>query len=299
LEAISVKVRKAVIPAAGLGTRFLPATKSQPKEMLPVVDKPGIQYVVEEALRAGIDDILIVTSRGKSGLEDHFDRSLELERRLEATGKERELEEIRRIATMAQVHYVRQQEALGLGHAVAMARSHVGDEPFVVMLPDEIVPEPRGDEPSLLGRMIEIAEARSASVLAVQEVPVEDVPGYGVIRHEQIDGDTTKVVDMVEKPPAAEAPSNLASRGRYVLAARVFDAIEETDAGVGGEIQITDALRTLAAEGSLFAYIHPAPIYDVGKKVDFLKATVELSLRRDDVSRPFQTYLRELMKRLD
>ena len=292
-------IKKAVIPAAGLGTRFLPATKSQPKEMIPVVDTPGIQYVVEEAVRDGIEDILIITSRGKSVVEDHFDRSLELETHLERAGKTDELKEVRRIGELADVHFVRQKEPRGFGDAVAAAQAHVGDQPFVVMVGDELVPEPRGDEPSLIRRMIEIYEERKASVIAVQEVPEENISAYGAIDPEQVSGDVVRLKDMVEKPDRADAPSNLASRGRYLFEPEIFEAIERTAEGYGGEIQLTDAIRLLAKEKGVYAYIHSGPIFDVGKKIDFLRATIELALRRDDLAKPLRDYLLELAPRLD
>ncbi len=284
-------VRKAVIPAAGLGTRFLPATKSQPKEMLPVVDRPGIQYVVEEAVRAGLDDILVITSRGKHTLEDHFDRSIELEAHLERTGKTEYLEEIRAISEMADFHYVRQKSPLGFGHAVLLAKQHVGDEPFVVMVGDEIVPEPRDGEPPLIGGMDAIYEKQDASVIAVQEVPPEDISSYGAIDPEDTADGFVKLKGMIEKPAQEDAPSNLASRGRYLFTPGIFDAIERTSEGVGGEIQLTDAIRLLAEEEGVFAYVHDGPILDVGKKLDYLKTTVELALRRDDLAAPFRTWL--------
>ena len=292
-------VRKAVIPAAGLGTRFLPATKSQPKEMLPVVDRPGIQYVVEEAVRSGLDDILVITSRGKATLEDHFDRSLELEAHLERTGKTQLLEEVRSIAEMANFHYVRQKEPLGFGHAVLLAKEHVGDEPFVVMVGDEIVPEPQGDEPPLVERMNELFEAKNASVIAVQEVAKEDIAGYGVIDPDPQEDGSLKLKGMVEKPAVEDAPSNLASRGRYLFTPQIFDAIERTSEGVGGEIQLTDAIRLLAQEQGVYAYVHTGPILDVGKKLDYLKATVELALRREDLAAPFGQWLTERVARLE
>jgi UTP--glucose-1-phosphate uridylyltransferase len=291
-------VRKAVIPAAGLGTRFLPATKSQPKEMIPVVDKPGIQYVVEEAVRAGLDDIVIVTSRGKITVEDHFDRSLELERHLEVGGKEEELEEVKRIAELADIYFVRQKEPLGFGHAVAVARSHVGNQPFAVLTGDEMVPEPQGDEPRLVERMIEIYQQRSASVVAVVDVPRAEVSSYGVVDVEDIGKkDVFRLRDMVEKPEVRDAPSTLASRGRYVFTPEIFEALERTTEGVGGEIQLTDAIRLLAKDADVFAYVHDGPMYDVGKKMDYLKATVELALRRDDLRDPLRDYLREVVGR--
>jgi UTP--glucose-1-phosphate uridylyltransferase len=290
-------VRKAVIPAAGLGTRFLPATKSQPKEMIPVVDTPGIQYVVEEAVRDGLEDVLIITSRGKSVVEDHFDRSLELETHLERAGKTEELAEVKRIGELADVHFVRQKEPRGFGDAVAAARAHVGDQPFVVMVGDEIVPEPKGDEVSLGKRMIEIYEETGSSVIAVQEVPQEDIPSYGVIDPEPFSDDVVKLKDMVEKPERHEAPSNLASRGRYLFDPAIFDAIDRTAEGYGGEIQLTDAIRLLAKEKAVYAYIHNGPVFDVGKKMEFLRTTIELALRREDLAKPLRDYLLELAPR--
>ena len=285
-------VRKAVIPAAGLGTRFLPATKSQPKEMLAVVDRPGIQYVVEEAVRAGIEDILIITGRGKGTMEDHFDRSLELEHHLEAAGKLEYLEEVRRVGTMADVHFVRQKEPLGFGHAVLTAAAHVGDESFVVMVADEIVPEPIGDERDLLPQLIALHDRLEASVIAVQEVPHEDISAYGVIDPESTDdSEVFRIKDMVEKPPREQAPSDLASRGRYVFTPDLFDAIRNTSKGVGGEIQLTDAIRLQAQEKAVYAYSHSGPMYDVGKKIDYLRATIELALRRDDLAKPLRDFL--------
>lgn len=284
-------VRKAVIPAAGLGTRFLPATKAQPKEMIPVVDRPGIQYVVEEAVRAGIEDILIVTGRGKGSIEEHFDRALELEHHLGSAGKLELLEEVRRVGDLADVHYVRQKEPLGFGHAVLSARPHVGDESFAVMVPDEIVPEPRDDERDLLPELIALHDRLDAAVIAVQQVPHEDISSYGAIDPEPVETNLFKIKDMVEKPTPTDAPSDLASRGRYVFTADLFDAIERTTAGVGGEIQLTDAIRILAKEKGVYAYLHSGPIYDVGKKLDFLKATIELALRRDDLAKPLAEYL--------
>ncbi|MFN2488412.1 MAG: UTP--glucose-1-phosphate uridylyltransferase GalU [Actinomycetota bacterium] len=290
-------VRKAVIPAAGLGTRFLPATKSQPKEMIPVVDKPGIQYVVEEAVRAGLTDILIVTSRGKITVEDHFDRSLELEYHLERAGKEEELEEVRAVADLAEVHFVRQKEPLGFGHAVSVARDHVAGQPFVVLVGDEIVPEAQGDEPLLIERMIEIYEERHASVVAVVDVPREEISSYGVVDGDKVDDDLVRLRDMIEKPPDDEAPSTLGSRGRYVFTPGIFDALDKTTPGVGGEIQLTDAIKILASQEEVYAYVHHGPMFDVGKKLDYLKASVELALRREDLAKPFKEFLAEVVAR--
>ena len=292
-------VRKAVIPAAGLGTRMLPATKSQPKEMIPIVDKPGIQYVVEEAVRAGIEDILIITSRNKGTLEDHFDRSLELEYQLERTGKTEYLEMVRRIPDLADFHYVRQKEPLGFGHAVLTARNHVGDDPFVVMVPDEIVPEPLEGETSLVGRMIERYGREQARVIAVQEVPREQTSSYGIVDVDEVRDGFALLRDMVEKPPVEEAPSNLAARGRYVFSASIFDAIEKTSAGVGGEIQLTDAIRLLAKEASVYAYVHEGPILDVGRTVEYVTATIELALARNDLAPQLKEYLRRLAPKLN
>jgi UTP--glucose-1-phosphate uridylyltransferase len=292
-------VKKAVIPAAGLGTRFLPATKVLPKEMIPVVDRPQIQYSIEEAARAGITDILIVTSRGKALMEDHFDRSLELESHLERTEKEEELKEVRRIAELAHVHSVRQKEPLGWGHAVLQAREHVGREPFVVMLPDEVVPEPMDGEVPLLEHLLHIFERTGASVVAVQEVEPQEISAYGSVDPEFVEEDLARIVRIVEKPAPEEAPSNLSARGRYVLSADIFEVIERTPPGVGGEIQFTDALNLLAQERPAYAYVHRGPMYDVGKKLDYLKANIEIGLRHEDVAKPLREYLGDLLERLD
>ncbi|MGH2749853.1 MAG: UTP--glucose-1-phosphate uridylyltransferase GalU [Actinomycetota bacterium] len=291
-------VRKAVIPAAGLGTRFLPATKAQPKEMLPVIDKPGIQYVVEDAVRAGIEDILIITSRGKATIEDHFDRSPELEHHLEAAGKTEELEQVRAIGRLAEIHYVRQREPLGFGHAVSVARFHVGNEPFVVMVGDEIVPERVEGEKPFLPRMLECYEETQSSVVAVQRMPLEEISSYGVVDPAGWEADDlVEMKGMVEKPAADEAPSDLGSVGHYIFSPDIFDAIDRTSAGVGGEIQLTDGINLLAQEKSVYAYVHEGPIYDVGKKLDYLKATIELALRRDDLAKPLKEYLNEVTSR--
>ncbi len=291
-------VRKAVIPAAGLGTRFLPATKAQPKEMLPVVDKPGIQYIVEDAVRAGIEDILIVSSRGKGIIEDHFDRSLELEHHLEVTGKTDELAEVKAIGELAEIHFVRQREPLGFGHAVSVARAHVGDEPFVVMVGDEIVPERLEGEKPFLPRMLECYEQTGASVVAVQRMPMEDISSYGVVDPaDWTADDLVRMKGMVEKPSPDDAPSDLGSVGHYIFSPDIFEAIDRTSAGVGGEIQLTDAVNLLAQEKAVYAYVHEGPIYDVGNKIDYLKATIELALRRDDLAKPLRDYLDEVVSR--
>jgi UTP--glucose-1-phosphate uridylyltransferase len=284
-------VRKAVIPAAGLGTRFLPASKAIPKEMIPVVDKPGIQYAVEEAVRAGITEIVIVTSRGKDSIALHFERATELEDHLSAAGKEEALSLVKHVAGLADISYVLQEEPLGFGHAVLQGKAFVGSDAFAVIVPDEIVPEPIDDEPDLLGELIAIHDRFNASVIAVQEVSHEDISSYGVIDPEPVEDHIHRIKAMIEKPPRDEAPSDLASRGRYVLTPELFDALERTERGVGGEIQLTDGLRLLMEQQDIYAYVHPGPIYDVGKKLDYLKASVELALRREDLGKPFREYL--------
>jgi len=286
-------VTKAVIPAAGLGTRFLPATKAQPKEMLPVVDRPAIQYVVEEAVQAGIDDILIITGRGKRTLEDHFDRNFELEHQLHEKGKSEDLIEVRQLADLADIHYVRQGEALGLGHAVSIARKHVGDNPFVVMLGDDIMV----DGAQLLRSMIAAHEEHQASIIALLEVPHEDIGSYGCVRPEPVSDRLVKVLDIVEKPDPSVAPSDLAVVGRYVLTPEVFDALEGVQPGYGGEIQLTDALAKLVQTQGLYGYTFDRGRYDIGMKIDYLRATVEIALQRDDLGPGFKDFLRDLCRR--
>lgn len=287
-----MKVRKAVIPAAGLGTRFLPATKAQPKEMLPVVDKPAIQYVVEESVRSGLDDILIITGRGKRTIEDHFDRSFELEHYLEQSGKHEELKKVRLISDMASIHYIRQKDPKGLGHAVAVAEPHVQGEPFAVLLGDDIVVA----DP-LLERMIAVYERYGRSVIAVQEVPRSDIHLYGAIKPEYIEDDLTRVLDIVEKPAAEEAPSTLGVIGRYVLTPEIFDALRETPPGAGGEIQLTDAIRMLASEQAVYALVYEGERFDIGKKLDYLRATIELAVDREDLGPALRAYLTDLVQR--
>jgi UTP--glucose-1-phosphate uridylyltransferase len=288
-----VKVNKAVIPAAGLGTRFLPATKAQPKEMLPLVDKPAIQYVVEEAVRTGIRDILIVTGRGKRTLEDHFDRSFELEHYLETAGKYEQLKEVRQITEMAMIQYIRQRDPLGLGDAVATAEPHAGGEPFAVLLGDDII----ATADPLLQRMISVYERYGRSVIAVQEVRRDEIHLYGAVKPEMVEDDLARVVDIVEKPSPEEAPSNLAAIGRYVLTPEIFDAIRETPPGAGGEIQLTDAIGLLAREQAVYAYVFEGARYDIGKRLDYLKATVELAVEREDVGPEFRAFLSDLVQR--
>ncbi len=289
------RVRKAVLPAAGLGTRFLPATKAQPKEMLPVVDKPLIQYVVEECVASGIENIIIVTGRGKNAIEDHFDSAPELERFLEEKGKSELAELVRRISNMVHFSYTRQKEPLGLGHAVLAARELVGDEPFAVLLGDVIIPGPRPATQQLM----EIYEATGVGAIAVEQVPPEKTYLYGIVDGEPAsqppwDARLLRVRNLVEKPQPADAPSHLGITGRYVLPPEVFDYLERTPPGSGGEIQLTDGLRLLAREKGLWAYIYEGTAYDAGDKLGFLKATVEVALKNPDFGDDFRAYLRSL-----
>jgi UTP--glucose-1-phosphate uridylyltransferase len=286
------QVKKAVIPAAGLGTRFLPATKAQPKEMLPLVDKPAIQYVVEEAVSVGITDILVITGRGKRSLEDHFDRSFELEYYLEEGGKLEDLAEMRRIADMAEIHYVRQGEPKGLGHAVLAAKDHVGNRPFAVLLGDDIMHQQAG----VLADMLEVYRRRERSVLALKEVGREEISSYGCAVMKPVDDRLVEITDLVEKPAPEEAPSNLAVMGRYVFGPQIFDILEQTQPGRGGEIQLTDAVKTLAETETVYGWTFRWGRFDVGNKLDYLRATVELALERDDLGPPFRKYLEERLK---
>jgi UTP--glucose-1-phosphate uridylyltransferase len=285
-----MRVRKAVIPAAGLGTRFLPASKVVPKEMLPVVDRPVIQYVVEEAVAAGIEQIIIVTAQSKRAVEDHFDTHFELEARLEAAGKQRELEEVRRLTHLAEFIYVRQPAPLGNGHAVLCARRAVGDEPFAMLWGDDLVDA----TVPCLTQLLRVYEEVGASVGAVMRVPREDIPKYGVCRAEQVGRRTFRVDELVEKPTLAQAPSDLAAVKEYVLTAEVFEELERTPPGQGGEIWLADALNRLAARGRLYAYEFEGRRYDVGNKLEFLHATIELALKRPDLGPPLRKYLRGL-----
>lgn len=285
------KVRKAVIPAAGLGTRFLPATKATPKEMLPIVDKPTIQYIIEEALASGIEDILIITGRSKRAIEDHFDRSIELELNLEAGGKISELEMVKKISDI-RIHYIRQKEPRGLGHAILCAQQFIGDEPFAVLLGDDVVDS---DVPALK-QLIDVYDKTGSSVLGVQEVPQEKVSSYGIVASEPTEeARTFTVKDMVEKPKAAEAPSRLAVLGRYVINPEIFPILEKTRPGRGNEIQLTDALKVLAKEQTMYAYNFEGRRYDVGDKQGFLEATVEMALKRDDLRDKFLAYLNDIV----
>jgi UTP--glucose-1-phosphate uridylyltransferase len=290
---VSQPVQKAVIPAAGLGTRFLPASKAAPKEMLAVVDKPAIQYVVEEAVACGIRDILVVTGRGKRTLEDHFDRSFELERHLEESGKLDELAEMQAIAELASMHYIRQGEPKGLGHAVSMARWHVGDHPFAVLLPDDIMHTSAG----VLEGMLRTFERRGRSVVALKEVTAAEISSYGSALPEPVDDNLVRVLDVVEKPAPEQAPSNLAVIGRYVFTPRIFEALEQVKPGKGGEIQLTDAIKLLLAEEEVYGWTFRQGRFDVGNKLDFLRATVELAVEREDLGPPFRRYLADLVRR--
>ncbi len=284
------RVRKAVFPAAGLGTRFLPVTKSQPKEMLPLVDKPIIQYGVEEALASGVENIIIVTGRGKQAIEDHFDVSFELEYLLESRGKTKELDLVRRVSELIHVSYVRQKEALGLGHAVLVTKELVSDEPFAVVLADDVILSER----PCLRQLLDVYEQKGCSVLAVMEVPPEETSRYGVIAAEPAGDRLYRVKDMVEKPAAGKAPSNLAIIGRYVLTPEIFAALAATKPGSIGEIQLTDGIRQLLSQQPVYACRFEGERYDAGDRLGFLKATVELALQRDDVGPDFRRYLSSL-----
>ena len=281
-------VTKAVIPAAGLGTRFLPATKATPKEMLPVVDRPAIQYVVEEAVAAGLTDVLMITGRSKRALEDHFDRAVELELALEAKGDPARLAAVRETNEMAQVHYVRQGDPKGLGHAVLVAAGHVGHEPFAVLLGDDLI-DPRDP---LLSTMVEVQQREGGSVVALMEVPHEAISLYGCAAVEG-DGDVVRITGLVEKPPVDEAPSDLAVIGRYVLSPTVFDVLRRTPPGRGGEIQLTDALATLIATEPVHGVVFRGRRYDTGDRLDYLKAVVRLASERDDLGPELLAWLRE------
>ena len=287
-----MKVCKAVFPAAGLGTRFLPATKAQPKEMLPLVDKPIIQYGVEEALAAGCNQIIMVTGRGKTAIEDHFDHSFELERILEEKGKRELLKVVRQISDMIHVAYVRQKEALGLGHAVLTARELVGDEPFAVLLADDVID---AEEP-VLKQMMRVFEEKQCSVIATQIVEGPAISAYGVIdaKAASSNGRLYQVYNMVEKPALKDAPSNLAIIGRYILTPTVFDVLTQIQAGAGGELQLTDALKLLLKQEKMYAYVYEGKRHDTGDKLGFLKATIEFALKRDDLGGPMREYLRGL-----
>ncbi len=289
-----MKIRKAVIPAAGLGTRFLPATKAIPKEMVPLVDKPTLQYIVEEAAASGIEDILIITGRTKRAIEDHFDKSYELETELEKSGKMDYLETLQKISNLANIHYVRQKEAKGLGHAIYCAKFFAENEPFAVLLGDDVV---ANDKPCL-AQMIEQYETYRTSILGVQTVSDADTSKYGIVKGDKLADRIYRVEDMVEKPAPGTAPSNVAVLGRYIITPGIFRCLEETKPGAGGEIQLTDALKMLAAKESMYAYDFIGRRYDVGSKEGYLEATVEFALRRPDLKDEFTQYLKKIVSEL-
>lgn len=281
-------VRKAIIPAAGLGTRFLPATKSQPKEMLPIVDKPTLQYIIEEAVNSGIEEILVVTGRNKKSIEDHFDRSIELEIELEQKGKTAMLEMVKEISNMVDIHFIRQKEPKGLGHAIHCAKSFVGDEPFAVLLGDDIV----DNEVPCLAQLINAYNEYNTSILGVQEVAKENTDKYGILDVKTIEDRVYKVRDMVEKPKVEEAPSNIAILGRYIITPAIFEILENQAPGKGGEIQLTDALKTLGEHEAIYAYKFEGRRYDVGDKLGFLEATIDFALKREDLGHEFMEFLK-------
>ena len=288
-----MRVKKAVIPAAGFGTRFLPYTKAQPKEMLPIVDKPTLQFIIEEAIESGIEEILIITGRNKTSIENHFDRSIELELELERKGKTDLLREIRKISNMVNIHYIRQKEPLGLGHAIYCAKSFIGNEPFAVLLGDDIV----YSEKPCLKQLIEVFDMYQTTILGVQQVPKEDVYKYGIVCGKYLNNNVYKVEDLVEKPSVGNAPSNVAILGRYIITPAIFGILEKTKPGKNGEIQLTDALRELVKSEDMYAYHFQGRRYDLGDKQGFLEATVEYALRRMDLRDEFLKYLIEVVER--
>ena len=288
------KIRKAIIPAAGLGTRFLPATKAQPKEMLPIVDKPTLQYIIEEAIASGIEEILIITGRNKKSIEDHFDRSVELELELEKKGKEEMLKMVKDISNMADIYFIRQKEPKGLGHAISCAKSFVGDEPFAILLGDDIV---YNDEKPCLKQLIDCYGEYRTSVLGVQTVAKEDVDKYGIVDGVHIEDRVYKVRNLVEKPPVDEAPTNIAILGRYIVTPKIFEILENTKPGKGGEIQLTDALLELINNEAMYAYNFEGRRYDVGDKLGFLEATVEYALRKPELRDGFTNYLNNILQK--
>ncbi|HZK56535.1 MAG TPA: UTP--glucose-1-phosphate uridylyltransferase GalU [Desulfosporosinus sp.] len=288
------KIRKAIIPAAGLGTRFLPATKAQPKEMLPIVDKPTIQYIVEEAIKSGIEDIIIVTGRNKRAIEDHFDRSMELETFLEKNSKDELLDLVQDVAQMADIYYVRQKEALGLGHAIYCARKFIGNEPFAVLLGDDVI----HSEVPALRQMMNQYERYGASIVGVQEIPLQDTNKYGIVDGEKFADRLYRAKNMVEKPLPEDAPAtHLAIMGRYILNPDIFDILSVLPPGKGGEIQLTDGIKELGRYQEILAYEFEGRRYDVGDKLGFVEATIEYALRREDISQDLMNYLRVLIQK--
>ena len=287
------KIRKAIIPAAGLGTRFLPATKAQPKEMLPIVDKPTIQYIIEEAVASGIEEILIITGRNKKCIEDHFDKSVELEMELEKNNKNDLLELVRNISDMVDIHYIRQKEPRGLGHAIRCAKTFVGDEPFAILLGDDVVYNPKKP---CLKQLMDCYDEYKTTILGVQTVPENDVYKYGIVDGITVEDRVCKVKGLVEKPSIEEAPSNTAILGRYIVTPRIFDILDNTKPGKGNEIQLTDALLTLMKEEAMYAYNFEGKRYDVGDKLGFLQATVEYALRKPELKDDFIQYLKTIIE---
>ncbi|MBU3161472.1 UTP--glucose-1-phosphate uridylyltransferase GalU [Clostridium frigoris] len=285
-----MKVKKVIIPAAGLGTRFLPATKALPKEMLPIVDKPTMQYIIEEAVASGIEEILVITGRNKKSIEDHFDKSIELELNLENKHKDALLKQVRNISNMVNIYFIRQKEPKGLGDAINCARAFVGNEPFAVMLGDDVVDA----KIPCLKQLMDCFEDRNTTILGVQEVERKNVDKYGIVDGTRISDQVYKVDNLIEKPKLDKAPSNLAILGRYIITPEIFDILDRTLPGKGGEIQLTDALKTLIAQQDMYAYIFEGRRYDVGNKLGFLEATVEFALKRDELKIPFMKYLQSL-----
>jgi UTP--glucose-1-phosphate uridylyltransferase len=292
------KVRKAVFPAAGLGTRFLPATKAQPKEMLPIVDKPVLQFVIEEAVASGIDDILIVTGRGKRAIENHFDFNPELEAFLAAAGKRELIEQVRDIGDRAQIHYIRQKQQLGLGDAIRLGRDHVGEQPFAVLLGDTIIDPPEGQKPGLR-QLLDVYEEKQASVVAVHRVPQEWVTRYGIVggETERNNHDLVRLRRLVEKPSVEDAPSNLAIAGRYVFTPEIFGCIDATGRGVGGEIQLTDAMNLLAQRQPMYALAWQATRYDIGNRVEYAKCFIDFALRRPETAKAVRDHLLQILEK--
>ena len=286
-----MKVKKAVIPAAGYGTRLLPASKAIPKEMIPIVDRPTIQYVIEEAIEAGIEEVLIITSKNKQEIEDHFDRDLELEMVLKEKEKYDIKKEVDRISNMIDIHYVRQKEQKGLGHAISCAETFVGNDPFAVILGDDLVVSKK----PAIGQLMEVYEKKEAPILGVQDVPEKDVDKYGIVKYKEKQEKSYLLEDMIEKPAVKEAPSNLAILGRYVITPDIFPIIENTPRGKGGEIQLTDALKTLSQKRNMYAHNFDGERYDVGNKMGFLRATVEFALNREEFATEFEEYLKKLL----
>ena len=290
-----MKIKKAIIPAAGLGTRFLPATKAQPKEMLPIVDKPTIQYIIEEAAQSGIEDIVIVNGRNKGSIEDHFDRSVELELELGNKGKSEALDMVKSISEMANIYFIRQKKPLGLGHAVLSAQKFIGNEPFAVLLGDDVVIS----KTPALKQMMDIYKEYKAPIVGVQTVAHEVTYQYGIVNGKAVDDRVYKVKDLVEKPPVDEAPSDVAILGRYILTPEVFSYLENQEKGAGGEIQLTDALKRMAKDGAVYAYDFKGHRYDCGDKVGFIQASIEFGLRRPDLSEGLEAYIRKLAGDID